>query len=47
MPDGKSFHISGNVVDRMSKRVLMEGKILPCDALIKGCFFWSVNCNLN
>lgn len=39
MLNGKSLHISGNVVDRMSKRVLMEGKILLCDGLIKGYFF--------
>ena len=47
MPDGNSLHISGNVVDRMSKRVLMEGKILPCDEAIIRVFSWSANCNLN
>ena len=38
MPYGKSLHISGNIVDRMSKRVLMRGDILPCYGLVKGCF---------
>ena len=47
MPDGKSFHISGNVVDRMSKWVLTGGKILPCDEAIIRVFSWSANCNLN
>ena len=47
MPYGKSLHISGNIVDRMSKRVLTGGKILPCDEAIIRVFSWSVNCNLN